>query len=508
MFGGVSGIVAIVGRPNVGKSALFNRLVGRRLAIVHDQPGVTRDRISAQLEWQGRPLTVLDTGGIGLQRGEKAVEAIQRAALEQVQAAIESADVVILVGDVQAGVTPLDRDVAQRLREAGKPVVVAANKADHAEREAGVGEFSELGFAAVVPVSAIHDRGIHALMEAVLERLPLAEEPTAAGAPSAAKPAAPPLKLAVVGRPNVGKSSLINALTGSNRVIVSPIPGTTRDAVDVPFEIEGGGRREAFVLIDTAGLRKARRVDDSIEFFSARRAEDAIERCDVAILVLDAASGVLEQDKKIADKIVAARRGCIVVVNKWDLYADTVRAAQARARARGGGRGRSRRPDGPPLSLADFARWVQRQLFFLDYAPVIFTSATAGENLERLLEAVRFVAGQWRQRVPTGVLNRALHDAIERRQPVSARGRRLKLFYATQTGEAPPTFLLFVNDPALWSEAYARYLADELRRAFGYEGCPVVLHPRARPQAPPPSGRPRRRPSLPTPRRRAARPAR
>lgn len=508
MFAAVSGIVAIVGRPNVGKSALFNRLVGRRLAIVHDQPGVTRDRISAQIEWQGRPLTVLDTGGIGLERGEKAVEVIQRAALEQVQAAIESADVVILVGDVHAGVTPLDRDVAQRLREAGKLVVVAVNKADHAGLEAGLGEFAELGFEAVVPVSAIHDRGIRALMEAVGERLPPPGEVATAGTPAPAEPASPSVKLAVVGRPNVGKSSLINALTGSNRVIVSPIPGTTRDAVDVPFEIESEGRREAFVLIDTAGLRKARRVDDSIEFFSAKRAEDAIERCDLAVLVLDAEEGVLEQDKKIADKIVSARRGCIVVVNKWDLYAAAVREARARVRARKEKPGKSRRAGGPPLTLADFARWVQRQLFFLDYAPVIFTSATEGGNLDRLLEAVRFVSGQWRQRIPTGVLNRALHDAIERRQPASARGRRLKLFYATQTGTAPPTFLLFVNDPALWSDAYAKYLADQVRQAFGFEGCPVVLHPRARPHEPAPAGRPRRRSAPPAPRRRVPRLAR
>jgi GTP-binding protein len=489
---GVSGIVAIVGRPNVGKSALFNRLVGRRIAIVHDQPGVTRDRISAEAEWRGRSLTLLDTGGIGLLRGEKADDVILRAALDQVQVAIESADVVVLVVNVQEGVVPLDREVAGRLRQAGKPVLVAVNKVDHSGLEAGVTEFAELGFEQVLPVSAIHGRGADVLLAAAVALLPPAAVARAdASAPPAAEAgdtdeeaAAPaePLKLAVVGRPNVGKSSIINALTRSERVIVSPIPGTTRDSVDVPFEVETDGVRERYVLIDTAGMRKARRVSDSIEFFSVKRAEDSIERCDLVVFVLDAESGIREQDKKIADKIVAARKGCIVVVNKWDLYAAPVRAAREAALKAGARPARRGDPDPDRMTLAEFAKWVQAQMFFLDYAPVIFTSAKDGTNLDRLLEAVRYVAAQWRQRIPTGVLNRTLRDAIERRQPVSASGRRLKFFYATQTRQAPPTFLLFVNDPALWTDAYAKYLAGQLRRAFGLEGCPVVLHPRARPQ--------------------------
>ncbi len=478
----MSGTVAIVGRPNVGKSALFNRLIGRRLAIVHDQPGVTRDRLSAEVAWRGRTFTVLDTGGIGLLRGEKAEDVILRAALDQVQAAIEAADVVVLVVNVQEGLVPLDREVAARLREAGKTVLVAANKADHAGFDAGLPEFAELGFERVFPVSAIHGRGVEALLNAVVALLPDSAKP-AAGADADNIPAAPaPLKLAVVGRPNVGKSSLINALTRSARVIVSPVPGTTRDAVDVPFELETEGGRERYLLIDTAGLRKARRVRDSIEFFSVKRAEDSIERCDLVLFVLDAEAGILEQDKKIADKIVAARRGCIVVVNKWDLYAEQVRAAREAARRAGAKKRRAGGPDPDRMTLAEFAAWVHGRLFFLDYAPVIFTSATEGTNLDRLLEAVRFVSEQWRQRVPTAVLNRCLRDAIERRQPVSASGRRLKFFYATQTGQAPPEFLLFVNDPALWSDQYAKYLTDQMRRAFGFEGCPLVLHPRARPR--------------------------
>lgn len=223
-------------------------------------------------------------------------------------------------------------------------------------------------------------------------------------------------------------------------------------------------------------------MSDSIEFFSARRAEHSIERCDLALLVLDAEAGILEQDKKIADRIVEARRGCIVVVNKWDLYAERVRQAREAARRAAAAKKRPGGLDPDQMTLAEFARWVQSRMFFLDYAPVIFTSATAGMNLDRLLEAVRLVGAQWRQRVPTAVLNRALRDAIERRQPVSHSGRRLKFFYATQTGQAPPEFLLFVNDPALWSDQYAKYLADQMRRAFGFEGCPVVLHPRARPR--------------------------
>ena len=491
---GVSGIVAIVGRPNVGKSALFNRIVGRRIAIVHDLPGVTRDRISAEAEWRGRPFTLLDTGGIGLLRGEKADDVILRAALDQVQVAIESADVVVLVVNVQEGVVPLDREVAQRLRKAGKPVLVAVNKADNPGAEAGLTEFAELGFEKLFPVSAIHERGIGPLLDAALALLPIAtvESPASANqgepvagaaeslAPHPSSPAA--LKLAVVGRPNVGKSSLINALTQSERVIVSPIPGTTRDSVDVPFEVETDGARERFVLIDTAGMRKARRVNESIEFFSVKRAEDSIARCDIVVFVLDAESGIREQDKKIADKIVEARKGCIVVMNKWDLFAGHVR--QAREEELKKLRGRARREGGQQrmTTLAEFGQWVQEKLFFLDYAPVIFTSATDGLNLDRLLEAVRYVAAQLQQKVPTAVLNRTLHDAIERRQPVSVSGKRLKFFYATQTGQAPPSFLLFVNDKSLFSEPYAKYLRDQLRQAFGFEGCALVLNARSREQ--------------------------
>ncbi len=485
------GLIAIVGRPNVGKSALFNRIVGRRIAIVHDQPGVTRDRISAEAEWAAQKFTLVDTGGIGLLRGEKERDAIIRAALEQVEIAIQSADVILLVVNVQEGVVPLDREAAARLRRSGKTVLVAANKADTQDFADQALDFSELGFERIFPVSAIHGEGIEPLMQAALSLLPPADEAAApdletveasaenatAGTP---RPPEPP-KLAIVGRPNVGKSSIINSLTQSDRVVVSPVPGTTRDAVDVPFVVESEGLREAYVLIDTAGMRKTRRVDDSIEFFSVKRAEDSIARCDIAVLVLDAQSGITEQDKKIADKIVEERKACIVVVNKWDLVEDSVRQARQEEIRR---REQKSNRNAPRLmtTLGEFGQWVQEHLFFLDYAPVIFTSALSGFNLERLLSAVRYVAAQLQQRIPTALLNRTLYDAVERRQPVSSRGHRLKFFYATQIKQAPPTFLLFVNREELLSNQYKKYLADQLRRAYGYEGCPLVLVPKPRPK--------------------------
>jgi GTP-binding protein len=490
------GLIAIVGRPNVGKSALFNRIVGRRIAIVHDQPGVTRDRITAEAEWAGRPFTLVDTGGIGLLRGEKAGDVIMQAALAQVQLAIEAAHVIIMVVNVREGVVPLDREVAQRLRRSGKPILVAVNKVDTERVETEALEFAELGFEQVFPVSAIHGLGVQPLLDAALALLPKEErmkedvgrsagaQGEAGGGQEAQGPRGTPqapLKLAIVGRPNVGKSSIINALTESDRVVVSPIPGTTRDAVDVPFEVQTDGVRQSWVLIDTAGLRKERRIDDAIEFFSLKRAEDSIARCDIAILVLDAQSGITEQDKKVADKIVQERKACILVVNKWDLVEEAVRKARQEEVER---RRRKDRARGPRVmtTLAEFGAWVQEHLFFLDYAPVIFTSAKSGFHLDHLLEAARYVAAQLQQKIPTAILNRTLQEAVERRQPVSAQGHRLKFFYATQVRLAPPTFLLFVNRDELLSEQYKKHLAGQMRRAFGYEGCPIVLVPKPRPK--------------------------
>jgi GTPase len=469
------GLIAIVGRPNVGKSALFNRIVGKRIAIVHDEPGVTRDRVTAEAEWQGRVFTLVDTGGIGLARREKAENIIAQAAIEQVQLAIDAASVILLVVNVQEGIVPLDREVAQRLRQAGKQVLVAVNKTDTDSASTGADEFAGLGFPKIFPVSAIHHRGIDALMNAAMALLP----PEPVGAEKDAPGAAAPLKLAIVGRPNVGKSSLINALTRSQRVIVTPIPGTTRDSVDVPFEVETEGARQKYILIDTAGVRQERRIDDSVEFFSVKRTEDSIARSDMVIFVIDAESGLTSQDKKVAGKIVEERRACILVVNKWDLMAPDLETARQELR-REKGKPRREGQEKPLSSLSEFAQWVQEYLFFLDYAPVIFTSAKSGFHLDRLLESIRYVAAQLQQKVPTAILNRTLHDAIERRQPVSSAGHRLKFFYATQVRQSPPTFLLFVNREDLFSDQYKKYLAGEMRRAFGFEGCPIVLVGRAR----------------------------
>ena len=491
----MSGFIAIVGRPNVGKSALFNRIVGKRIAIVHDQPGVTRDRVTAEAEWQGRAFTLVDTGGIGLLRREKSDDVIIKAALEQVDLAIEAASAIILVVNVQEGVVPLDGEVAEKLRKSGKPVLVAVNKVDTERAEKDADVFTALGFEKIFPVSAIHGEGIQNLMDEAVALLP-AHSPESAvqsqdgetTGDSGLKTVDSVLKLAIVGRPNVGKSSIINTLTQSSRVIVTPIPGTTRDAIDVPFEVKvpsgvvGVTATEKYILIDTAGMRKTRRVDDSIEYFSVKRSEESIERSDITILVIDAEAGITEQDKKIADVIVENRKACIVVVNKWDLFKEEVLKAREEEIAR---RNRKERTEGQAkelTTLGEFAEWVQRKLFFLDYAPVIFTSAKSGFHLDRLLEAIRFVAAQLQQKIPTSILNRTIRDAVERRQPISAMGHRLKFFYATQVRQAPPTFLLFVNRDELFSEQYKKHLATELRTAFGYEGCPIVLVPKARPK--------------------------
>src|SRR3954468_10323895 len=454
----MAGVIAIVGRPNVGKSALFNRIAGRRIAIVDDQPGVTRDRISAEVEWGGKRFSLIDTGGIGLLRGEKANDVITRAAFEQVQLAIESSDAIILVVNVQDGLVALDREVAERLRRSGKKVLVAVNKVDTAAVAEQSAEFSALGFEEIFPVTAIHGEGIDALMHGATRTLP---EPQQTGSETVD---VAPLKLAIVGRPNVGKSSIINSVTNSQRVIVSPVPGTTRDAVDVPFEVEAEGGRECYVLIDTAGLRKARRVDNSVEFFSAQRTEESIGRSDIVVLVLDAEAGITEQDKKIADIIVEKKRACIVVVNKWDLMDEAVRKAREEEIVRRNNKTHHNKK--VLTTLGEFGEWVQEHLFFLDYAPVIFTSAESGFHLDRLLEAVRYVADQLQQRIPTGILNRMLQEAVEQRQPVSALGHRLKFFYATQVKQAAPTFVLFVNRDELFSDNYKKYLADQLRKAF------------------------------------------
>lgn len=485
-------VVTIVGKPNVGKSALFNRIAGRRIAIVHDMPGVTRDRVSAEVEWHGVPYTLIDTGGISLLKGEKKGDVITKSAMMQVELAIEEAELVLFVVDIQSGLTPLDQEVAERLRRSQKKVFLVCNKADTNALELHSHDFASFNFDRVFNVSAIHNRGIDGLMNAVIKELPQVPEEELRPAPAPQNDADEdqaemiegPLKIAFVGRPNVGKSSIVNKLTQSNRVIVSPIPGTTRDSVDVPFSVETDGVKQDYILVDTAGVRKERRVHDSVEFYSIKRTEDSINRCDIAILMLDASEGILEQDKKVADKIVDAGKACIIVVNKWDLVAEGVKKMQEKEAER-----IARIPvykrteeDQKKLTLAEFGAWVQEKLFFLSYAPVIFTSAENGFNLDRLLEAVRYVAAQLKQVIPTGLLNRTLATAIEEKLPVSARGNFLKFYYATQVKQAPPTFLLFVNRKELIQDSYQKFLAAKMRQAFGYEGCPIHFISRARPK--------------------------
>ena len=442
------GVVAIVGRPNVGKSALFNCIARKRIAIVHDRPGVTRDRLSAEVEWLGHPFTLVDTGGIGLLKGERGGDNFAREIITQVQVALDDVDVILLVVSVQEGVVPMDLEVAGMLREAGKPVFVMVNKVDIAAHERGVAEFAELGFEHIFPVSALHVRGIDIPIGQAVSRLPehLAKPVDETGEEGQAA-AEPPLNIAIVGRPNVGKSSIINALTRSERVIVSEISGTTRDAIDVPFEVETDGVRQRYNLIDTAGIRKRRRIKDPVEFFSVNRADKAIERCDLAVLVVDAAEGVTEQDKKICDRITDAGCACVIVVNKWDLFQvglEKARKREAKKAAAQGGRKLSRKKQ-EELMYEEFAKWVKSNLFFIDYAPVIFTSAIEGFQLDRLLEAIRYVSSQLQKTTPTSLLNRSLQAAMERSPAPSSKGHRLKLFYATQVSSKPPTFLLFVN---------------------------------------------------------------
>lgn len=484
---GVSGVVAIVGRPNVGKSALFNRIARRRVAIVHDRPGVTRDRLSAEVEWQGRPFMLVDTGGIGLLKGEQGGDDFAQEIVTQVQVALDDVDVILFVVSVQDGVLPMDLEVAAMLRAADKPVLLIINKVDTAVHERGVDVFSELGFEYAFSVSALHDRGTDTtLAQAVKFLPPILVSPEAVedqGESQSSKEAR--MNIAIVGRPNVGKSSIINALTKSQRVIVSEISGTTRDAIDVPFEVVTDGVRQHYNLIDTAGIRKRRRVKDSVEFFSVNRSDKAIERCDLAVIVLDASEGVTEQDKKICDKITDSGCACVIVVNKWDLYkgaAEKAKKAEAKKTKEQGGRKISRKKQ-QEMMFEEFGRWVQANLFFLDYAPVIFTSALDGFQLDRMLEAIRYVSGQLNQKLPTSLLNRTLQKAMERSPAPSAKGHRFKLYYATQVETKPPTFLLFVNRKELLSDNYTRYLTGVIRKSFGFEGCNIRLVAKPRPKS-------------------------
>ncbi|MCS6771090.1 MAG: ribosome biogenesis GTPase Der [Kiritimatiellae bacterium] len=433
--------IAIVGRPNVGKSALFNRIVGRRIAIVHDQPGVTRDRIVAEAEHRNQRFEVIDTGGLGAIDGAAPSDEIAAAARAQAEIAIADAAVIVFVTDATAGITPLDREVADLLRKSGRPVVLAANKADNERLDAQTPEFDELGFP-TFPVSALHNRGVDRLLNAVLERLP----------PGASPSAAEPLRVAIVGKPNAGKSSFINRVLQSDRVIVSPVPGTTRDSIEIPFTIGKGPQVRHYRLIDTAGLRRLRRAEDPIERWSILRAEQSIESADVVGLMIDAAQGPTEQDKKIAGKILDARKGCVVLVNKWDLAAGESKVSQR-----------------------EYEEALRRELYFLSFAPVVFVSSTTGYHVRRAIETIDAVAAHISTTIPTSTLNKILHDAVARVAPPRVGGKRLKFYYAVQTGTRPLRFCFFVNQPELSVPSYQAYLIGAMREALGLEGAPIVV---------------------------------
>ena len=428
-------LVAIVGRPNVGKSMLFNRLVGQRLSIVEDTPGVTRDRLYAECEWCGRKFDMVDTGGIEPSTDSEILLFMR----EQAQIAIDSATVIVLVTDIRTGVTAADKDVANMLLRSRKPVVLAVNKADSTGAEdPAIYEFYSLGLGDPIAVSAVHGHGTGDLLDACLSYFPEATED---------EEEADCIKVAVIGKPNVGKSSLINHILGEKRLIVSNMAGTTRDAVDTLFENQYG----RYMLIDTAGIRRKSKVEERVEKFSVMRAQMAIERADVCLIMIDARDGVTEQDTKIAGLAHEAGKASIVVVNKWDLV------------------------EKETGTMEKMRKDIMRDLSFMSYAPILFISALTGQRTDRIFELINFVNYQSNMRITTGMLNNVLADAQARVQPPTDKGRRLKIYYMTQTGIKPPNFVIFCNNRELFHFSYQRYLENQIRAVFGLEGTPVRI---------------------------------
>ncbi|MFS8611109.1 MAG: ribosome biogenesis GTPase Der [Planifilum fulgidum] len=427
-------VVAIVGRPNVGKSTLFNRIAGERIAIVEDKPGITRDRIYAQGEWTGKRFHLIDTGGLEFGGEDVFIDHVRH----QVELAVDEADVIIFVVDGREGLMPSDEEVATWLHRADKPVVLAVNKADNRRLREDMYEFYSLGFDEVIPISALHGTGTGDLLDAVVSRFPDREEEVFDE---------DTIRVSVIGRPNAGKSSLINAILGQERVIVSPIPGTTRDAVDTPLHRDG----QDFVLVDTAGIRKRGKVYESTEKYSVLRALRAIERSDVALIVLDGERGIAEQDKRIAGYAHEAGCASIFVVNKWDAV------------------------EKDDKTMDRFRREIMKAFSFMDYAPILFVSAKTGQRVHKILPAVQEVAEQHAMRVSTSVLNQVLTDAMLTTPPPSERGKRLKIRYGTQVSVKPPTIVLFCNDPELAHFSYLRYLENRFREAFGFRGTPLRI---------------------------------
>ena len=431
-------IVAIVGRENVGKSTLFNRIIGARHAIVEDTPGITRDRLYRDAEWLDREFTLIDTGGIKFNSAEGVIYGKVK---QQAELAIEEASVIILVVDISAGLTAEDEEVAALLRRSGKPVVVAVNKADdfvNPEKMLPLYDFYALAVGDLIPVSAMHSLNIGDLLDAVIRYLPPADEDEGEG---------DVVRLALIGRPNVGKSSLVNRLLGQERVIVSDIPGTTRDAIDTRLSRDG---RE-YVIIDTAGMRRKSRIGDPAEHYSVSRALNAIDRSDVCVLVIDATAGIIEQDKHIAGYAHEAGKGLLIVVNKWDL------------------------PEKETNTMKRFDDDIKEELAFAGYALTLFVSAKTGQRCDRILPLVDFISEQCSRRVTTAQLNEVVREAVALNVPPTDKGRRLKVLYATQVGTKPPKFVFFLNDPELMHFSYARYLENKLREAFGFAGTPISL---------------------------------
>lgn len=429
-------IVAIVGRPNVGKSTLFNRLVGERASIVEDTPGITRDRMYGHTDWRGREFTVIDTGGLGLGDEDPLGHHIQ----QQAEVAIAEADLILFLVDGKDRLTAADEEVAEVFRKSGRPLLLVANKADNVLVERDASEFYGLGLGEVHAISAHSGRGVADLLDEVAERLPPPEPEAEAD---------DRIKVAIVGRPNVGKSSLLNAILGEDRVIVSPVAGTTRDAVDVPFEWD----KNLFTLIDTAGIRRAGKIQGSVEYYTVLRAERAIERADVAVLVIDGAYGLVDGDKRVGGLARDAGKACVMFVNKWDLVKG--------------------------ISPKEFGQIVRREVPFLAYSTIVVGSAEQGKGLDHLLEACVDAANGHAMRVPTPELNRVLREAMDRR-PYSSGGREFKIYYAAQVAVRPPSFALFVNNPKLVHETYLRYLENQLRATFGFAGTPIRLWLRKR----------------------------
>lgn len=428
-------LVAIVGRPNVGKSMLFNKLVGQRLSIVEDTPGVTRDRLYAPCEWCGHKFNLVDTGGIEPGTDSEILLFMR----QQAEIAIQNATVIVFLCDIQTGLTASDQEVAAMLLKSGKPVVLAVNKMDQTgPTNPDIYEFYNLGLGDPIAVSAVHGHGTGDLLDECLKYFPAQDEEDEDD---------DVIKVAIIGKPNVGKSSLVNRILGEERVIVSDIAGTTRDAVDNYFENSKG----KYLLIDTAGMRKKAKVDDRVEKFSVLRATMAIERADVCLILIDANEGVTEQDTKVAGLAHEAGKACIIVVNKWDAV------------------------EKDDKTMDRMCKDIRRDLAYMDYAPILFISALTGARVEKLFDAINDVANQASMRITTGMLNDVLADATARVQPPTDKGRSLKVYYITQVGIKPPHFVIFCNDRELFHFSYRRYLENQIRATFGLEGTPVKI---------------------------------